>query len=77
MIICKRPATSDDHLGEGVHQGDRGDGTEGGEERRRRRKRKIVSDGRADQSKVVQEVLADLKSEQNRITIPVSLFLSG
>ena len=32
MIICKRPATSDDHLGEGVHQGDRGDGTEGGEE---------------------------------------------
>ena len=41
MIICKRPdppddllqepATSDDHLGEGVHQGDRGDRTEGGE----------------------------------------------
>ena len=51
---------------------------EKGEEKKKEKEKKFIRTGsRADQSKVVQEVLADLKSEQNRITIPVSLFLSG
>ena len=57
-----------DHLGGGVHQGDRALGVTGQKEKKkggggekRRRRRKIVTDVRADQSKIVQEVLADLK----------------
>ena len=39
----------------------RGDGTEGGEEGKGEKGEEILAGGRADQSKVVQKVLADLK----------------
>ena len=45
----------------GAHQGDRGDGTEGGEGREEVGE-EILAGRPADQPKVVQEVLADLKT---------------
>ena len=80
MIICKRPAPPDDHLQEaGNNNNDKEEEKKKEEEEEKKEKEKkfLRTGSRADQSKVVQEVLADLKSEQNRITIPVSLFLSG
>ena len=80
MIICKRPAFPDDHLQEaGNNNNDKEEEKKKEEEEEKEEKEKkfLRTGSRADQSKVVQEVLADLKSEQNRITIPVSLFLSG
>ena len=83
MIICKRPAPPDDHLQEaGNNNNDKEEEKkkeeeEEKEEKEEKEKKFLRTGSRADQSKVVQEVLADLKSEQNRITIPVSLFLSG
>ena len=75
MIICRRPAPPDDHLQEA---GNNNNDKEEEKKKEEEEEKKFVRTGsRADQSKVVQEVLADLKSEQNRITIPVSLFLSG
>ena len=80
MIICKRPAPPADHLQEaGNNNNDKEEEKKNEEEEEKEEKEKkfLRTGSRADQSKVVQEVLADLKSEQNRITIPVSLFLSG
>ena len=80
MIICKRPAPPDDHLQEaGNNNNDKEEEKKKEEEEEKEEKEKkfLRTGSRMDQSKVVQEVLADLKSEQNRITIPVSLFLSG
>ena len=48
----------------GAHQGDSGDGTEGGEERKEEVGEEILAGRLADQPKVVQEVLADLKNNQ-------------
>ena len=72
MIICKRPIPPDDHLQEagrsGWSGGPQGDGTE--EEKKEKKKeekeeKKFLRMGthtHTDQSKVVQEVLVDLKS---------------
>ena len=77
MIICKRPAPLDDHLQEAGNNNNDKEEEKKKEEEEEKEKKFLRTGSRADQSKVVQEVLADLKSEQNRITIPVSLFLSG
>ena len=77
MIICKRPAPPDDHLQEAGNNNNDKEEEKKKEEEEEKEKKILRTGSRADQSKVVQEVLADLKSEQNRITIPVSLFLSG
>ena len=87
MIICKRLAPPDDNLQEaGNNNNDKEEEKkeeeeeekeEKKEEKEEKEKKFLRTGSRADQLKVVQEVLPDLISEQNRITIPVSLFLSG
>ena len=57
--------------GDGGHQGDRGEGTEGGEEGKEEGggEEEILADGQTNQSKVVQEILADIKRQNQTNTI--------
>ena len=63
MIICKSPAPSHDHLQEaGNNNNDKEEEKKKEEEEKEEKEKKFLRTGsRADQSKVAQEVVADLK----------------